>query len=81
MCARCPVCVRWDCGICHWQPGESRLVHVPLLMKVLCITDLANRTINLAEKLKMQMAATACWFLHNLSAAGAYGSREVRELY
>lgn len=51
------------------------------LLKMLHIRELASLTINIAEKLKMGMVATAHWCLHNLVAGRAYSSREVREPY
>lgn len=81
LCTTVPACVWWDSSICHCQPGEGRLVHVKLLKLMLCVTELANLTMNIAEKLKMWMLAAIHWCLHNLVAVGAYRSREVRELY
>lgn len=55
-------------------------MHVKLL-KLIHVTELANLTMNIAEKLKMWMLAAIHWCLNNLLAVGAYRRREVRELY
>ena len=55
-------------------------MHVKLL-KMLRVTELANLTINIAEKLKMRMVAATHGCLHNLVAVGAYRTREAREFY
>lgn len=51
-------------------------MHVKLFKKTLRITELANLTIDLAEKLKMWMVTATHWCLRNLVAVGAYRSKK-----